>query len=123
MLLQIKPARTGVGSICIAIYDSKATFMKEEQGVFAKCYQLGESDRLDVRVPALDFGTYAIAVIQDLDNDGQLDKNVFGIPKEPYGFSNNPKVKWKPPQFEDAQINFGQAKQNVAITLRFWADF
>jgi uncharacterized protein (DUF2141 family) len=30
-----------------------------------------------------------VSVYQDSNNNGQLDKNIFGIPKEKYGFSNN----------------------------------
>jgi uncharacterized protein (DUF2141 family) len=35
-------------------------------------------------------GEYVFAVYQDTNNNGELDTNFFGIPKEPYGFSNYP---------------------------------
>ncbi|MBM3418733.1 MAG: DUF2141 domain-containing protein, partial [Bacteroidetes bacterium] len=31
----------------------------------------------------------AVAVYQDLDRNGRLDKSAFGFPTEPYGFSRN----------------------------------
>jgi uncharacterized protein (DUF2141 family) len=34
-------------------------------------------------------GSYAVSVYQDLNDNGKLDTNLLGIPKEPYGFSNN----------------------------------
>jgi uncharacterized protein (DUF2141 family) len=33
-------------------------------------------------------GKYAVSAYQDINKNGQLDKNLFGIPKEKYGFSN-----------------------------------
>ena len=37
----------------------------------------------------LEPGDYAVAIYHDENGNGQLDKRLFGIPKEPYGFSNN----------------------------------
>ena len=34
-------------------------------------------------------GNYAIAVFHDLNGNGKLDRNLIGLPSEPYGFSND----------------------------------
>jgi uncharacterized protein (DUF2141 family) len=49
-------------------------------------------------------GTYAIAVIQDENLDGKLTKNFLGIPKEPYGFSQNKYGMFGPPKFKDVSF-------------------
>ena len=49
-------------------------------------------------------GTYAIAVIQDKNSDGEHNTNLFGSPTEPYGFSNNVYGRFGPPDFEDVSI-------------------
>lgn len=42
-------------------------------------------------------GTYAVVLFYDTNDNGKLDKAFFPpIPKEPYGFSNNPKIMGKP---------------------------
>ena len=41
-----------------------------------------------VRFSGLPKGVYAVSVYQDMNENKTLDKNLFGIPKEPYGFSN-----------------------------------
>ncbi len=46
-------------------------------------------------------GTYAIGVYIDENENGKLDTNFFGIPKEQYGFSNNTKA-FGIPKFEAA---------------------
>lgn len=48
-------------------------------------------------------GQYAIAIYQDTDDDGKMDTNFLGIPKEPIGFGNNYKPFGKP-DFESAAI-------------------
>ena len=46
-------------------------------------------------------GEYWIRVYHDLNGNGELDVNYLGIPKEPYGFSNNVRPVFGPPDPED----------------------
>lgn len=47
----------------------------------------------------------AIRLFQDLDGDGELDKNVFGLPTEPFGFSNDPVIRFGPPSTQEILID------------------
>jgi uncharacterized protein (DUF2141 family) len=47
-------------------------------------------------------GRYAVSFIHDLDGDGDMDTNWLGLPKEPWGFSMDPKVTFGPPTFDSA---------------------
>jgi uncharacterized protein (DUF2141 family) len=49
-------------------------------------------------------GRYAIAVYHDENLNGKLDANEIGVPKEGYGFSNNPKAPGRP-KFEQAAFD------------------
>ena len=46
-------------------------------------------------------GSYALAVYQDVDGNGELDRNALGLPTEPYGFSNDI-GRLGPPRFAQA---------------------
>ena len=46
-------------------------------------------------------GEYAVAVYQDLNSDGNLNRYIHGAPKEPYGFSNNKYGRFGPPKFQE----------------------
>ena len=48
--------------------------------------------------------TYAIAVYQDLNRNGILDKSTFGFPTEPYGFSRNYRPVYRGPLWKDAAL-------------------
>lgn len=50
------------------------------------------------------FGTYAIKFYHDENENEKLDKNLFGIPKEEYGFSNNATGSFGPASFDDAKF-------------------
>ena len=60
---------------------------------------------------------YAIAVFHDLNRNGVLDKNPFGIPTEPYGFSNNARNTFSAPSF--GQASFALSKdRTISITVK-----
>ncbi len=61
-------------------------------------------------------GEYALAVFQDRNSDGKINKNMLGIPKEPYGFSNNIKPHLSAPSFEKTKFLLDSDK-TVFITL------
>jgi uncharacterized protein (DUF2141 family) len=45
-------------------------------------------------------GKYSFKFIHDENMNNKLDTNWIGIPKEGFGFSNNPKMTFGPPSFE-----------------------
>ncbi len=47
----------------------------------------------------------AIRLFQDLDGDGELDKNALGMPTEPFGFSNDPVIRFGPPSTKEILID------------------
>lgn len=47
-------------------------------------------------------GRYAIKSFHDVDGDGRMGANPFGIPTEPFGFSNNARGAMGPPKWEEA---------------------
>ena len=43
----------------------------------------------------------------DANNNGKLDTNFIGIPKEPVALSNNARPKFGPPKYKDAVFAVG----------------
>jgi len=61
-------------------------------------------------------GRYGIAIFQDENNDGKLNKNLFGAPKELYGFSKNKYGMFGPPDFDN--ISFAiKEKEVISLTV------
>jgi uncharacterized protein (DUF2141 family) len=62
-------------------------------------------------------GVYAIKAFHDLNGDGKLNTNPFGIPTEPYAFSNNARGAMGPPSWAAAsfEIKAGETGQTIDI--------
>ena len=67
----------------------------------------------------LPYGRYAVAVMHDENGNEQLDTNLFGIPKEGNGVSNNAKGSLGPPSFEDAAIVVDQPEVTIRIRMSY----
>jgi uncharacterized protein (DUF2141 family) len=65
----------------------------------------------------LPYGEYAIALYQDENANKKLDTGNFGIPSEPFAFSNNFKPRWGGPSFEKCKFEFSKDEQVVEIAL------
>ena len=59
-----------------------------------------------VRLSASDLppGRYAVAVVHDENDNAKLDTNLFGIPKEGWGTSRNPRPKTRAPRWSESSF-------------------
>jgi len=60
-------------------------------------------------------GSYAVAVFQDVNGNGSLDRTPLGLPLEPFGFSNQV-GRQRRPTF--AAAAFEVARESVAVEVR-----
>ena len=65
------------------------------------------------------YGNYAIVAFHDENHDGEFNQNWLGMPKEGFGFSDNPGTL-KKPSFEDAKFIIKQPLIRVTIRLSYW---
>jgi uncharacterized protein (DUF2141 family) len=67
--------------------------------------------------PGIPEGIYAVSVFHDANENSKLD-TMLGIPREGYGFSNNPSFKPRAPRFSEAQIEVTE-RTKAEIRLRY----
>lgn len=118
LVLSFSGLKSSDGNMCVSVFDEAGDFPSDEGApVFSGCFEIAAlSSGIKVELPA---GKYAAAVFHDENANGKLDKKrIFGIkvPKEPFGFSNNPKIKMSAPKFEDCAFNLG-LDSNVALNI------
>jgi uncharacterized protein (DUF2141 family) len=63
-------------------------------------------------------GSYAVAVIHDENGNKKLD-TFAGIPREGFGFSRNPPIRFGPPRFESARFNIEGDAAAQQVRLRY----
>ena len=65
-------------------------------------------------------GTYMVSAIHDENDNQKLDKNIFGMPKEGYGVSNNHTYAMKAPVFGESTFTVSGASEMILrIELRY----
>lgn len=103
------------GTLYITLFNSEEGFKNDN---FYRFKKLQVTKNMEpIRFETLPTGNYALKVFHDVNNNGQLDVSLFGIPKEPYGFSNNAMGAFGSPNFEQCSIAFTENK-TIAIRLR-----
>lgn len=109
----ISNIRVTKGSIRLALYSGPADFMKKHKAVREVAVN---GPTLNMVFENLEPGEYAISCYHDINDNKKLDSNFMGIPREPYGFSNNARGTFGPPGFDDAQFTVkGNTKQSISV--------
>ncbi|WP_421792615.1 DUF2141 domain-containing protein [Hyphobacterium sp.] len=77
-------------------------------------------DGLEVRIRFDDLapGTYGVMAYHDRDGNGELNTGLFGIPSEPFAFSNDARGRMGPASWEDAAFEITSGENQHAIRLR-----
>jgi uncharacterized protein (DUF2141 family) len=99
----------------MSIYGPDNNF-PDPKGQLAKYRFTPVNGVLAAKITDVPFGQYAIALYQDINNNGKLDTNFLGIPNEPIGFSNITENISSKPKFADCAFTFDA--DNNAITIR-----
>jgi uncharacterized protein (DUF2141 family) len=139
-LIVVSPARLRAGELVVQIHGlepqrgevqvelyaetERLTFPYSERGVTAevtvqaRALQAPPGDAL-VAFGALAPGRYAVAVVDDANGNGDLDRNLLGIPTESYGFSNGVRPTLRAPTFDEAAVSVpAEGTTQTEITVR-----
>lgn len=93
---------TTEGQVLIGLFDNQDDFL--EDAVASAVVRINDHHEAVYTFSGMRPGMYAVSVIHDVNKNGELDSNLFSIPVEPYGFSNNARRRFSPPSFEDASF-------------------
>ncbi len=105
------------GNISILIFKNDDGWPNEyKKAVFAKGVPVN-SERIVQEVKNLPYGTYAIAILHDINDNKVADKSIFGIPQEPFGFSNYPKITFGVPDFKDVAFELDAPNKEIVIKM------
>jgi uncharacterized protein (DUF2141 family) len=65
-------------------------------------------------------GIYAAQAFHDEDDNGTLDRNFLGLPKEGMGFSNNAPMHFGPPRFNAASFPVTAKGATIKFALKYY---
>ena len=107
---------TGVdtGAVMVSLFDSEAAYAGGAPVRQARI-DVAAGKRIAV-FAGLPAGHYAVKAFHDVDGDGRLNANPFGLPLEPYAFSNNARGNMGPAGWDRARLAVeGQTVQTIVI--------
>ena len=105
------------GAIMMAMFDSQAAYEGDDAKPIRVAVVPAGSAEVSTAFEGLAPGHYAIKLYHDVNGDGKMNTNPFGMPTEPYAFSNNAKGNMGPAKWPDAMFNLdiGENKQSITI--------
>ena len=119
LTVEVSGLKDATGDVYIAVYDSDSTWLSDTT-VLSKKVAISETldgdlVRTELQLP---LGQYALSVFYDKDDDGELDTNFIGMPKEPIALSNNAVAKFGPPKYADAVFTLGAEPMIQRISMK-----
>lgn len=114
--ITVKNIKEAKGSIRVGLFTSEKDFLKNAtHGKVIKA----DGKEVTVVFEGLRPGTYAVSVIHDANENGELDSNFVGMPTEGFAFGNNAMGTFGPPSFEKATVTLGPDGSRQIIDLKY----
>lgn len=115
LTIEVGGVDSGDGKVVVSIYKSSDSFLKKP---LASVSVAALKQGVKAVFSNLEPGDYAASAYHDENDNGKLDTNMLGIPKEPTGASNNAQGKLGPPKYEQAKFNLAAADMAINFQLR-----
>ena len=129
LTLTITGVRSSVGELLIGVYSTADGFKSAIASSATTSALLPQSWRIvgvslraksgsqTIMFADLPPGRYAVIAFHDENDNGLLDANVFGVPTEGYGFSNDARGFLGAPSFDAAAVALDQADKKISLSL------
>jgi uncharacterized protein (DUF2141 family) len=117
--LSVSGIRSGKGRIVLNVFKDNETYDKEQPYKKFLFDKKGLANGILVVSYALEPGIYGITLLDDENENGKIDKNLLGIPKEGFGFSNFFMEERKKPSFDDFKVDLKSANAKVEIKVKY----
>lgn len=105
------------GAVMVALFDSQSAYDGEGGPVRVARLEVS-GGTVEAVFEGLPAGDYAMKAFHDVDGDGEMDANPFGMPTEPFAFSNNAVGNMGPAGWDRASFTAsGDVAQLIDLAL------
>jgi uncharacterized protein (DUF2141 family) len=115
--IKIQGLKSNNGSVKVALCNSKENYYNHKFPFIGLTLPI-MNRQAEVTLTDISPGFYAVKVFHDENNNDNLDTNLFGIPVEDYGFSNNSKSIFGIPGWNKAKLLISEGSSEIIIDLR-----
>ena len=107
LTLAIAGVNSNEGKIYIQVFKGEKSY-RADKPIAATIIPALVGD-VTVHFNGLEHGEYIVRYFHDEDDDGELAKNLMGMPTEGYGFSNGAKPRFGPVKYEAAKFELNES--------------
>ena len=122
LIVVVKGIRNATGRIIIQLWNSPSGFPEHSEQRFKEATKDASSAAdgvVKTSFEDLALGTYAVSVLHDEDNNGRMDKNAFGVPREGIAVSNHLVKVMRAPTFGEASFAISAPQKKIFLELRY----
>ncbi|WP_281297114.1 DUF2141 domain-containing protein [Flavobacterium limnophilum] len=105
--------KNNTGLLTVELYNAKGKFLKMAYKTASSAIKSNTATVTFIKIPKTE---YSLMAYHDENDNGKLDKNFIGMPKEAVACSNNAKGFMGPPKYEDAKFTF-TADSKISIKM------
>ena len=116
IIIKVTGLHSEKGQVRIAVFNSSETWL-DEHPVYSSTIKV-DSQSVTWKLDDVPYGDYGIAAFHDENSNGKMDKNLLGIPRERYGFSNNVRAILGPPKWEKAKFSIRNPTTEISIEVK-----
>lgn len=120
LTIEVEGLRNKSGQICATLFDKSQGFPSDSKNALqSQCIKITKISQ-KLTFDNLRAGSYAVGLIHDANENGNLDTGSFGAPIEGFGFSNNPEVFTGPPKFNDSAVAVSKTTTDIKIKMKYF---
>ena len=105
------------GKIIFMLFDGEDGFPSEKEKAYKRIKVNAKEGQIPYTFRDLPFGTYALSVAHDENDNDEIDKNFVGFPKERIGASNQ--TRFGKPSFKKSKFTLSENQKSVVINMEF----
>ncbi len=120
LTVEITNIKSKKGKIALAVFTNNDDF-KKEKPFLDETYSKADlkCGTMTIKLK-LKPGVYGITVLDDKNNDGKMEYNFIGMPKEGYGFSNFTDRILSRPEFKKFDFVIGENDKTVYVKMKYF---
>ncbi len=115
--VKVENLKNNNGALLISLFKNPNGYPEDWEAAYQ--YQIIPASDFsgNISFENIPYGSYAFAIIHDENENLKLDRNLFGIPREGYAFSNNVRGRFGPPEYQLAvfELQTSEIKQNIIL--------
>ena len=118
LTVKVTGLKNSDGHFLVSLWDKPAGF-PNDQFKEELIYTNIKHPTFSFTIKGLPYGNYALASLHDENEDGEMEYNWMGMPKEGFGFSKNYKVTIRAPKWEESVFKINTPKKSIEMKMQY----